>query len=534
MTKYRVKGGFTMKRKTKIQWLGFLFGMTVAFGTVPAASAEETVYTAATQEALFAAVEEVNSGAADYAVIRLADDIQVTKSMTITAGTVTIIGEGHTVSLQNGSIGLTGNAVLNLGRPDSRETLDITSTDPTSCVLHLSDATTLNMYDGTVIRDSEARAQAGGVQAVDDSRFHMYGGEIRNCWNDFSVSGGVLVDDSAVFTMYDGIIRDCRGVQGGAVCLGGGAAIGGGQGSGSEFIMHGGTIKNCTDNYLGGGAVCVYTPDKVKLLIDGGSITGCSGAGSGYGGAVFLYSTNENSSVRINSGVFTQNSATYGGFLFVYAGKAEIGNGAGIYGNTAEAAGDDIYNNGDGAVVTIGNVPAGLTLEDCGHGIDGWYDDGAEARWACTRDTPEEETYTVKLPVGEFTDEVGIKAAHGKAVRIRFDSRGGDTPVTEMFAGPDGRLAELPVPTRGGYTFAGWYTMAEDGEEVTAATVFREDTTLYAHWIKAAEPVPDPVEKPTPDSPQTGSSGYAVVWAVLFCTAAAGFLFLKPERTKKI
>lgn len=103
-----------MKRKTKIQWLGFLFGMTVAFGTVPAASAEETVYTAATQEALFAAVEEVNSGAADYAVIRLADDIQVTKSMTITAGTVTIIGEGHTVSLQNGSIGLTGNAVLNL------------------------------------------------------------------------------------------------------------------------------------------------------------------------------------------------------------------------------------------------------------------------------------------------------------------------------------------------------------------------------------------------------------------------------------
>lgn len=50
----------------------------------------------------------------------------------------------------------------------------------------------------------------------------------------------------------------------------------------------------------------------------------------------------------------------------------------------------------------------------------------------------------IKLPVGEFTDEVGIKAAHGKAVRIRFDSRGGDTPVTEMFAGPDGRLAELP------------------------------------------------------------------------------------------
>ena len=70
------------------------------------------------------------------------------------------------------------------------------------------------------------------------------------------------------------------------------------------------------------------------------------------------------------------------------------------------------------------------------------------------------------------------KAAHGKAVRIRFDSRGGNTPATEMFAGPDGRLAELPVPTRGGYTFAGWYTMAEDGEEVTAATVFRRHHTL--------------------------------------------------------
>ena len=42
----------------------------------------------------------------------------------------------------------------------------------------------------------------------------------------------------------------------------------------------------------------------------------------------------------------------------------------------------------------------------------------------------------------------------------------------------------LPQPTRSGYDFAGWYTEAENGEEVTKDTLYTTigDTTLYARW----------------------------------------------------
>ena len=46
-----------------------------------------------------------------------------------------------------------------------------------------------------------------------------------------------------------------------------------------------------------------------------------------------------------------------------------------------------------------------------------------------------------------------------------------------------GRLASLPVPVRGGHTFAGWRT--EGGAEVTTDTVFTADATVYARWLSA-------------------------------------------------
>ncbi|MDO4516353.1 MAG: InlB B-repeat-containing protein [Bacillota bacterium] len=41
---------------------------------------------------------------------------------------------------------------------------------------------------------------------------------------------------------------------------------------------------------------------------------------------------------------------------------------------------------------------------------------------------------------------------------------------------------DLPVPTRSGYTFDGWFTAVTGGEQVAADTVFNADITIYAHW----------------------------------------------------
>ncbi len=72
---------------------------------------------------------------------------------------------------------------------------------------------------------------------------------------------------------------------------------------------------------------------------------------------------------------------------------------------------------------------------------------------------------------------------------ITFDVNGGDalTPGTAT-TGEDGKLASLPTPTRDGYTFNGWFTAATDGDEVTAATVFSTNTTIYAQWTEVIAP----------------------------------------------
>ena len=51
-------------------------------------------------------------------------------------------------------------------------------------------------------------------------------------------------------------------------------------------------------------------------------------------------------------------------------------------------------------------------------------------------------------------------------------------------------IGELPTPTRAGYTFAGWWTEAEDGMEVTATTTVAADMTLFAHWTENLPPPP--------------------------------------------
>lgn len=50
-----------------------------------------------------------------------------------------------------------------------------------------------------------------------------------------------------------------------------------------------------------------------------------------------------------------------------------------------------------------------------------------------------------------------------------------------------GTYGSLPVPTKDGYMFDGWYTQVSGGTEITSSTkvTLSGDQTLYAHWSKA-------------------------------------------------
>ena len=65
---------------------------------------------------------------------------------------------------------------------------------------------------------------------------------------------------------------------------------------------------------------------------------------------------------------------------------------------------------------------------------------------------------------------------------VTFNGNGGVPSVIRM-ATIDQKLPELPTATHSGrYSFDGWYSAASGGTKITTATVFYENTTVYAHW----------------------------------------------------
>lgn len=45
-------------------------------------------------------------------------------------------------------------------------------------------------------------------------------------------------------------------------------------------------------------------------------------------------------------------------------------------------------------------------------------------------------------------------------------------------------IGKLPILERKGFTFDGWFTSINEGEQITESTVISENITLYAHWTE--------------------------------------------------
>ena len=70
------------------------------------------------------------------------------------------------------------------------------------------------------------------------------------------------------------------------------------------------------------------------------------------------------------------------------------------------------------------------------------------------------------------------------AYTVSFNANGGSADTASKSVTYDSTYGELPTPTRSGYTFAGWFTAAQDGTQVTSTTAVKitESQTLYARW----------------------------------------------------
>ena len=101
---------------------------------------------------------------------------------------------------------------------------------------------------------------------------------------------------------------------------------------------------------------------------------------------------------------------------------------------------------------------------------------------------------------------------------VTFDANGGSVSIPSATT-KNGKIENLPTPTRTGYDFAGWYTAETGGTRITAGASLTEDTTVYAHWTERSPggvtpvsprpspaPTPAPTATPTPSAPTTSDS----------------------------
>lgn len=111
-----------------------------------------------------------------------------------------------------------------------------------------------------------------------------------------------------------------------------------------------------------------------------------------------------------------------------------------------------------------------------GYVFAGWYSDqNCTKQWDFDSDT---------VP-GAITLYAGWTPAQ---YTVTFDANEGTVETASKSVTYTEVYGELPTPTRVGYAFAGWFTEADGGEQVTAETSFNrtENQTLYAHWTAGA------------------------------------------------
>ena len=111
------------------------------------------------------------------------------------------------------------------------------------------------------------------------------------------------------------------------------------------------------------------------------------------------------------------------------------------------------------------------TASRTGYSFDGWFTDvsgGSQISASTTMNRASDHSVYAHWTANIYTLSFDVNGGTGspEARQIAFDSGYG----------------ELPTTSRDYYDFAGWYTAADGGSEVSSDTLMSGDTVLYAHW----------------------------------------------------
>ncbi|MBM6681626.1 S-layer homology domain-containing protein [Pseudoflavonifractor capillosus] len=299
-----------------------------------------------------------------------------------------------------------------------------------------------------------------------------------------SKGGGVYVGGGGTFTMTGGSIAGNTAESGGGVYVD----------EGGTFTMEDGSINNNQVTSGGGGGVMV---NKGSFTLSGGSITGnaTSDATYGYGGGVCLYDT------------------------FNLSGDAIIQN------NTKAGATDNLYLGWNTIKITgpLGeNARIGVTADGVPRSfISGWSDNMAG-------ENPADYFSSDGDALGIGLNADGNVVLGSLCTTITLNPNGGTLPAYSLVVG-----AALPIPTKTGYTFAGWYENQEfSGNPVTdIPTNNTENLNFYAKWTVntytiSADVTPAYAGNVTVNGSDTSTTVVAGTEVTLSATANSGYHFV--------
>ena len=247
--------------------------------------------------------------------------------------------------------------------------------------------------------------------------------------------GGVYVAGGGTFTMPGGSIAGNTAAAGGGVYVD----------EGGTFTMAGGSINNNKATSGGGGGVMV---NLGTFTLSGGSITGNATNDETYGsgGGVCLYGT-----FYLSGDSIIQNNTKAGSTDNLYLGWQTI-NITGPLGENAHIG------------VTAENVPRSF--------ISGWSNN-------MVGENPADYFSSDGDACGIGLNANGDVVLGSLCTTITLNPNGGALPEYSLVAG-----AALPIPTKTGYTFAGWYENQEfSGDPVTdVPTDSTKNLNFYAKW----------------------------------------------------
>ena len=374
-------------------------------------------------------VEWMSDGPTPWLMLSLSGTLNVTNGASLT-----FLFDSRTTNTRN-AIYMNSGAVINVEKGSTFQILGLGTSGNEGQGIQLDAAaqSEINVTGGsTFLIDGTNRGYVSSrTILVEDSTF-----AVQNCTSNGSNGGKFTAINSNIIYENNaghGLSADNVIFEDSTVNCNGNAYYG--FTYSGTLTMDGTSVLNANENGYGytGGGVRAASASGVSLVEAGAQVNILNNQHNGlenYGQFTFedgvVLRINQNDERTTNGGgifngaagvltlpadtqIMNNHAAQTGGGI-CNAGTVVIPESALLYNNHADNAGDDIYSR-DTASTSFGSVGSDWVLDDCGHVIDGWYQDGADARWAAHKKplhTEEFTGYTASPVVGPLA----LKAAH--------------------------------------------------------------------------------------------------------------------------